>query len=159
VPREEVEAIIKAREALFGQMIRFSFFADIIEKALFALSGRFDEGVLAASQGIQRASNDLARLIWEMGTDLAKLTDMEILECATTHRRAYAKAGVVIKDKLTGTIDGGRAERLDCIRQLIVGELNALEQVLSVFSGMGYDTASGAWLEETRVKEEYTDKG
>jgi len=159
MPGEEVEFIIEGCERLAGDKVRFGRLTEVIEVPLFTLGCRFDENVLSTPQRIERAGNDLARLIWEVRTDLAKLTDMEILQGAASHRGADSQARMVIKYQFPRRVDRSGADALNYLRELIIRELNALEHVLRILPGVGDDPRGHVWLEEADVEKEDADEG
>ncbi len=82
------------------------------------------------------------------------VTDMQILECATAHRRAYTYARSVIEYQLSRTIDCSGASILENVRQLIIGKLDTLEDILGIFTGVGNDTGCRVGAEQAFVQKE-----
>lgn len=159
IPREKVEAVIKGRERLVRYLQSLRSLAKIIEVSLSPFSSTFDKSILAAVQGIERSGYDLSRLVGEVGADLAEFGDVEILKCARAHRSAYAYARMVVEYQLSCAIDGCYARALDDVRQLIVGKLDALEDILSVLAGVGDYPSRGVGLKKALIKKEKANEG
>lgn len=146
-----MESIVQRSELFSSDAVLLGLFAEVIEIALFSFGSTLDEHILAVAESVERARHNLARLIREMGANLSKFTNMEILQCAAAHRCAYAQARIVIENKFPCAIDRCGSVLLDTLWELVISELDALEHMLGVFSRVCYDACGHIGLEKTGI--------
>ena len=125
-----------------------------VEGALLALGRALDDDELAGLDRVQRAGDDLARLLGILRADLPELGDVQILQRAGAHRGGDADRGVVAEGERVGAVLHGRARRpSDALVELVVGVLDLVaEDHLGVVELVGDDAGPGVGREHAGVE-------
>ena len=157
-PAEEMELEVEHGHWCAGIAQGLRLLAHVVERALPALGGGFDDDDVSGPDRVEGAGPDLPCHLRLAGGDLAVLGNVEDLQGAATVRGADIHPAAV--GPLQGLLGVGdqRDGGLDRFRQAVVGEPDLVELLLRVGEGDVDDTGLGVRRPQTGVEDEHGDQ-
>jgi hypothetical protein len=122
-PCVEVEPVLGRRELALAGHQRLGTLAHLVELAVLALGRGLHHDDPGQRHGLERARDDLDRLVGELRADLAELRHVQPMDRAAAHGSGHAQAGVVVREEqFLGAGPGQREALPNLLGQMVVCE-------------------------------------